>query len=73
MILFHSFYCPYAVMFFLFLMFLFISFSFTRALEAGAKLGGEDLIPFYGLLEGGRDGELFKELENHFYYAQIRR
>lgn len=42
------------------------------ALEAGAKLGGEDLIPFYGLLDGGREGELFKELENYFYYAQIR-
>ncbi|XP_077995257.1 cilia- and flagella-associated protein 251-like [Glandiceps talaboti] len=41
-------------------------------LEAGAKLGGEDLIPFYGLLEGGRQGELFAELEDYFYYAQIR-
>ena len=44
-----------------------------RALEAQARLGGEGLIPFYGLLDGGRDGELFKELEDYFYYAQIRR
>ena len=43
------------------------------ALEAQAKLGGEDLIPFYGLMEGGREGELFAELEDYFYYAQIRR
>ncbi|XP_013416583.1 cilia- and flagella-associated protein 251 isoform X1 [Lingula anatina] len=42
------------------------------ALEAQSKMGGEDLIPFYGLLDGGRDGELFAELENYFYYAQIR-
>ncbi|XP_033628136.1 cilia- and flagella-associated protein 251-like isoform X2 [Asterias rubens] len=42
------------------------------ALEAASRLGGEDLIPFYGLLEGGREGELFRELENYFYYAQIR-
>lgn len=49
-------------------------FSFSvSALEAAAALGGEGLIPFYGLLEGGREGELFAELEDYFYYAQIRR
>ena len=47
--------------------------SFFSALEAQSKLGGEELIPFYGLLDGGRDGELFAELEDYFYYAQIRR
>ncbi|KAL4223798.1 Cilia- and flagella-associated protein 251 [Mactra antiquata] len=43
-----------------------------NALEAQSSLGGEDLIPFYGLLDGGREGELFRELEDYFYYAQIR-
>ncbi|XP_033747234.1 cilia- and flagella-associated protein 251-like isoform X1 [Pecten maximus] len=43
-----------------------------KALEAQSNLGGEDLVPFYGLLEGGREGELFAELEDYFYYAQIR-
>lgn len=44
----------------------------TEALEAGALLGGEGLVPFYNLLEGGRDGELFAEMEDYFYYAQLR-
>ncbi|KAG9487705.1 hypothetical protein GDO78_007480 [Eleutherodactylus coqui] len=43
-----------------------------QSLEAVASLGGEDLIPFYGMLSGGRDGALFKELEDYFYYAQLR-
>nr|XP_025040576.1 cilia- and flagella-associated protein 251 isoform X1 [Pelodiscus sinensis] len=43
-----------------------------NALEATVSLGGEDLIPFYNLLDGGRDGEFFRELEDYFYYAQLR-
>ena len=41
-------------------------------LHATAALGGKDLEPFYQLLPGGRDGPLFKEMEDYFYYAQIR-
>ncbi|KAH0625607.1 hypothetical protein JD844_015192 [Phrynosoma platyrhinos] len=41
------------------------------ALEAAVCLGGEDLIPYYNLLEGGREGTFFKELEDYFYYAQL--
>ena len=44
-----------------------------RALEAASLLGGKELVPFYSMLEGGRDGEFFHELEDFFYYAQIRR
>ncbi|NXH17363.1 CF251 protein, partial [Bucco capensis] len=44
-----------------------------NALDAAASLGGEDLIPFYSLLDGGREGEFFRELEDYFYYVQLRR
>ncbi|KAM9624852.1 cilia- and flagella-associated protein 251 [Morphnus guianensis] len=43
-----------------------------NALDAAASLGGEDLIPFYNLLDGGREGKFFRELEDYFYYAQLR-
>lgn len=39
------------------------NFSFycmLSALEATAALGGKDLMPFYRVLDGGRDGELFR-------------
>jgi len=29
-------------------------------LDAAASLGGEDLIPFYSLLDGGREGKFFR-------------
>lgn len=44
-----------------------------RALEAASQLGGEDLEPFYALLEGGRYGDFYAEMEDYFYYAQIKR
>ncbi|NXM65473.1 CF251 protein, partial [Serilophus lunatus] len=42
-----------------------------NALDVAVFLGGEDLIPFYNLLDGGREGEFFRELEDYFYYAQL--
>ncbi|KFP86798.1 WD repeat-containing protein 66, partial [Acanthisitta chloris] len=42
-----------------------------NALDAAVFLGGEDLVPFYNLLDGGREGESFRELEDYFYYAQL--
>ncbi|NXF04149.1 CF251 protein, partial [Smithornis capensis] len=42
-----------------------------NALDAASFLGGEDLIPFYNLLDGGREGDFFRELEHYFYYAQL--
>ena len=38
-----------------------------QALQAQAQLGGKDLIPFYKLLEGGREGDIFREMQDLFY------
>uniref|UniRef100_A0A8C6CV67 Cilia- and flagella-associated protein 251 n=1 Tax=Moschus moschiferus TaxID=68415 RepID=A0A8C6CV67_MOSMO len=42
------------------------------ALEAAVSLGGKDLTPFYGLVSGGREGKFYRELEDYFYYSQLR-
>jgi WD40 repeat protein len=44
----------------------------SSALETSVRLGGEGLVPFYRMLDGGRDGTFFAELEDYFYYAQIK-
>ncbi|XP_006149349.1 cilia- and flagella-associated protein 251 [Tupaia chinensis] len=44
----------------------------VSALEAAVSLGGEDLTPFYGLVSGGREGKFYRELEDYFYYSQLR-
>ncbi|XP_045700250.1 cilia- and flagella-associated protein 251 [Phyllostomus hastatus] len=43
-----------------------------RALEAAVSLGGEDLTPFYSLVAGGREGKFYRDLEDYFYYSQLR-
>uniref|UniRef100_A0A8D2N932 Cilia- and flagella-associated protein 251 n=1 Tax=Zonotrichia albicollis TaxID=44394 RepID=A0A8D2N932_ZONAL len=42
-----------------------------HALDAAAFLGGEELIPFYNLLDGGREGKFFRDMEDYFYYVQL--
>uniref|UniRef100_UPI00358FC891 cilia- and flagella-associated protein 251 n=1 Tax=Myxine glutinosa TaxID=7769 RepID=UPI00358FC891 len=44
----------------------------TTTLQAAAALAGPGLDPFYTLLEGGREGDLFKEMEELFYLMQLR-
>lgn len=43
-----------------------------EVLHATATLGGVSLAPFYQLLEGGKEGPLAKEMEEYFYYSQMR-
>ncbi|KAM4616794.1 cilia- and flagella-associated protein 251 [Polymixia lowei] len=42
-----------------------------NALEAASALGGKDPIPFYTLLDGGREGDFYREMEYFFYYCQL--
>nr|CAH7750256.1 unnamed protein product [Callosobruchus chinensis] len=42
-----------------------------RSAEVFYALGGSELEPFYCLIEGGKNGWLFQEIKDLFYYMQI--
>ncbi|CAH1957592.1 unnamed protein product [Acanthoscelides obtectus] len=42
-----------------------------RSVEIFYALGGTELEPFYCLIEGGKNGWLFQEIKDLFYYMQI--
>ncbi|XP_052758996.1 cilia- and flagella-associated protein 251-like [Galleria mellonella] len=42
-----------------------------RSVDSTTKLGGENLDPYYCLIENGRPGWLFQEIRDLFYYVQI--
>ena len=41
-------------------------------IEQAIALGGEGIEPFINLIEGGRDGQTFQDMNDFFYYAMIR-
>merc|ERR1712146_530899 len=43
----------------------------THLLKAAAQLGGDGVEPFVSMLDGGREGQLFADMEDFFYYAQL--
>ncbi|CAH0551660.1 unnamed protein product [Brassicogethes aeneus] len=43
----------------------------TKAVDVVYLLGGKEFEPFYCLLEGGKNGWLFRELQDLFFYMQI--
>ncbi|XP_078733250.1 cilia- and flagella-associated protein 251 isoform X1 [Lampetra fluviatilis] len=45
----------------------------TMAIHTASSLAGEGIVPFYSMLECGREGDFFRELEDYFYFAQLQR
>ncbi|XP_024131482.1 cilia- and flagella-associated protein 251 isoform X1 [Oryzias melastigma] len=43
-----------------------------NVLQAAAALGGKDMTPFYSQLDGGREGKFYRDMEDCFYFCQVR-
>ena len=41
-------------------------------IEQAIEMGGRDIEPFVNLIEGGRDGQIFQDMKDFFYYSMIR-
>lgn len=50
---------------------LFVFLYLFSAVDLLYKFGGKELEPYYCLIEGGKDGWLFNEMQDLFYYMQI--
>ena len=46
----------------------------TSILDSQIIAGGESMEPFYKMLDPikGKDGEIYKEFEDYFFYGQIK-
>jgi len=44
----------------------------TPAMAPAIAAGGEGLAPFEALLEGGKEGSFYQEMQDYFVYAQLR-
>jgi hypothetical protein len=44
-----------------------------EALEAQIAAGGPGYEPFHSLIPGGAEGPFYRQMEDMFYYAQLRR
>ena len=41
-------------------------------IEQAIQMGGQDIEPFINLIEGGRDGNIYQDMKDFFYYSMIR-
>ncbi len=44
----------------------------VEPIEAAVVMGGEGVQPFISLIEEGTEGASFKDMQDFFYYSQIR-
>ena len=44
----------------------------VNPIEQAIAFGGEGIEPFINLIEGGRDGQIFQDMQDFFYYSMIR-
>ena len=44
----------------------------VNPIEQAIAMGGQEIEPFINLIEGGRDGNIYQDMKDFFYYSMIR-
>jgi Ca2+-binding EF-hand superfamily protein len=44
----------------------------VNPIEQAIAMGGQEIEPFINLIEGGRDGSIYQDMKDFFYYSMIR-